>query len=223
MTLSIHSHFQGGLREAALLALAVLAAATLASASASAEPGAWTTLFDGKDTSEWRSYAKDAFPAAGWTVESDGSLHVKAGAKPGDLVTRKAYGDFELELEWKVAPGANSGILYRAPELPGKPVYWNAFEYQILDDDKHADGKFENRRAGTLYDLFPRQGGAPRPVGEWNQTRIVARGGKLEHWLNGTLAVSCDLASADYKARLAKSKFATWEGFGTHAQGHIAL
>jgi hypothetical protein len=60
-------------------------------------------------------------------------------------------------------------------------------------------------------------------VGEWNRVRIVARGGKLEHWLNGALAVSCDLGSADYKARLAKSKFATWEGFGAHPRGHIAL
>jgi hypothetical protein len=180
-------------------------------------------LFEGKDTSAWRSYGKDTFPASGWTVEPDGSLHIHAGSKAGDLVTRQPYGDFELELEWKVAEGANSGILYRAPELQGKPVYWNAFEHQILDDAKHKDGQFPNRRAATLYDLYPATGAAPRAVGEWNETRIVAQGPRLEHWLNGKLVVVCDLRSEDYKARLAASKFATWDGFGTHPRGHIGL
>jgi hypothetical protein len=186
-------------------------------------PGGWTVLFDGKDTSAWRSYGKDTFPSSGWTVEPDGSLRVRAGSKAGDLVTRQGYGDFELELEFKVAEGANSGILYRAPELPGKPAYWNAFEYQILDDAKHEDGRIPSHRVATLYDLFATVGAAARPVGEWNTARIVAEGPRLEHWLNGKLVVVADLRSEDYKQRLAASKFATWEGYGAHARGHIAL
>jgi hypothetical protein len=199
-------------------ALFCFAAAVLAQAQ-----GGWTVLFDGKDTSAWRSYEKDGFPAAGWVVESDGSLHIKAGSKAGDLMTKKTYGDFELELEWKVAEGGNSGILYRAPQLPGKPVYYNAFEYQILDDAKHRDGQSANRRAATLYDLYEASGAELKPVGQWNTTKIVAKGAHLEHWLNGKKVLSCDLSSDDYKKRLAASKFATWEGFGTHARGHIAL
>ena len=185
--------------------------------------GGWTMLFDGKDTAAWRGYEKDAFPASGWVVEADGSLHIQAGSKAGDIVARQQYGDFELELEWKVAEGANSGILYRAPEIPGKPAYHNAFEYQILDDAKHKDGQSANRRAATLYDLYEATGGELRPAGQWNQVRIVAKGKHLEHWLNGKRVVVCDLGSDDYKKRLAASKFATWEGFGTHAKGHIAL
>jgi 3-keto-disaccharide hydrolase len=205
------------------LLLAVAAIPAREDAAAAAAASNWSVLFDGKDTSAWRAYGKDGFPASGWTVEADGSLRVRAGSKAGDLVTRAQYGDFELELEWKVAPGANSGILYRAPELPGKPVYWNAFEYQILDDDKHKDGQIQTHRVASLYDLYATSGAEPRPVGQWNETRIVARGPRLEHWLNGRLVVECDLRSDDYEQRLAKSKFATWEGFGTHARGHIAL
>jgi Domain of Unknown Function (DUF1080) len=201
-------------------ALILLAAAMVLAQSGA---GSWTNLFDGKDTSAWRGYEKDAFPASGWSVEPDGSLRIHAGSKAGDIMTRQQYGDFELELEWKIAEGANSGVLYRAPQLPGKPVYYNAFEYQILDDAKHKDGQYPNRRAATLYDLYEATGAEPRPAGQWNEAKIVAKGPHLEHWLNGKKVVSCDLTSDDYKKRLAASKFATWEGFGTHAKGHIAL
>lgn len=202
-----------------LLALLLLAAP----ADAGLAESPWTTLFDGKSTAAWRGYGTSAFPASGWTIEPDGSLRIHAGSKAGDIVTREVYGDFELELQWRVAEGANSGVLYRAPELPAKPVYWNAFEYQVLDDAKHKDGQLPSHRAASLYDLFPAVGAAPRPPGEWNDARIVAHGPRLEHWLNGRLVVVCDLRSEDYKARLAASKFAAWEGFGTHARGHIAL
>lgn len=195
------------------------ASATLAEGPA----GEWTVLFDGKSTAAWRGYLKDGFPEAGWTVEPDGSLHVHKGMKAGDLMTRKQWGDFELAFEWKVAEGANSGVLYRFPEIPGKPAYRNAFEYQILDDARHKDAAFPTRRAAALYDLYATEGGATRPVGQWNESRIVARGSLLEHWLNGQRALACDLRSDDYKTRLAKSKFATWEGFGVHPKGHIAL
>jgi hypothetical protein len=94
------------------------ASATLAEGPA----GEWTVLFDGKSTAAWRGYLKDGFPEAGWTVEPDGSLHVHKGMKAGDLMTRKQWGDFELAFEWKVAEGANSGILYRFPKSRRPPT-----------------------------------------------------------------------------------------------------
>jgi hypothetical protein len=183
----------------------------------------WTVLFDGKGTDEWRIYMKDRFPESGWTVEPDGSLRVHAGARPGDLITRKQFADFELTFDFKLGQGANSGILYRFPEIPGKPAYHNAFEFQLIDDLGHKDGALPSHRVASLYDLYATQGAAPKPIGEWNEARIVAKGSNLEHWLNGKRVVAVDLKSADYKDRLGKSKFATWEGFGVHAKGHIAL
>ena len=202
---------------ALLLAIAAIPAGEDA---ASASASGWTVLFDGQDTSAWRAYGKDGFPASGWTVEADGSLRVRAGSKAGrPRHPLPSTATSSWSSSGRSHSGANSGILYRAPELPGKPVYWNAFEYQILDDDKHKDGQIQTHRVASLYDLYATAGAEPRPIGQWNETRIVARGPRLEHWLNGRLVVECDLRSEDYKGRLAKSKFATWEGFGTHARG----
>jgi alkylated DNA nucleotide flippase Atl1 len=206
----------------ATIATAALLAAATPNAAQEAG-GGWTVLFDGKSTAAWRSYMKDGFPEAGWTVEPDGSLRVRAGSKAGDLITRKQFGDFELSFDFKIAEGANSGILYRFPEIPGKPAYHNAFEYQLIDDARHKDAALATHRVASLYDLYATDGAVARPIGQWNEARIVARGSVLEHWLNGKRVVQADLKSADYKERLAKSKFATWEGFGVHAKGHIAL
>lgn len=183
----------------------------------------WTVLFDGKNTAAFTAYGKDTFPAKGWTVEADGSLMVHGGAQAGDLVTRATYGDFELELDWKVSPGANSGIFYEVQDIPGKPVYWNAFECQVLDDDRHPDGKIPSHRAGALYDLYVPPAGATRPVGEWNHVRIVRQGSRIQQFLNGVKTVDADLASDDYKARFAKSKFHGWAGYGSHHTGRLGL
>ena len=208
-----------------VLLLAVVGAGAIGAAleSASRASEGSTVLFDGRSTSPWRAYGKDAFPDKGWSIEPDGSLRVHAKSGAGDIITRETYGDFELELEFKVAAGANSGIFYRAVELAGKAVYWNAFEYQVLDDERHPDGKISSHRAGSLYDLYAAEGAVTKPVGEWNQARIVMKGTRIEHWLNDTRVVACDTASEDYRKRLAASKFATWKGYGTHAKGHVGL
>jgi len=176
-------------------------------------------LFDGKDLSAWQTGDGKAV-AAGWEVK-DGTLH--RGGKGGDIFSKKEYGDFELDLEWRIAEGGNSGIKYRVAQF-GRS--WLGPEYQVLDDDKHPDGKLrEGRRVtGALYDVFPVNGlkVVERP-GEWNHTRIVARGSKVQHWLNGYKVLDYDTTSEDWKREIGLSKFAKNEGFGMNAKGRIML
>ncbi len=177
----------------------------------------WRALFDGTSTAAWRGFGRDGFPDRGWVVE-DGCLRVVAGAGGGDLVTTDAFGDFELELEWRVAPGGNSGVKLRVDEVAG-PV---GIECQLLDDAAHADGAHPRRRAGAMYDLVEPAGAPPAPAGAWHRTRIVARGDRVEHWLDGVRVVAVDLGSDEFAARLAQSKFAGRAGFG-RGRGRILL
>jgi hypothetical protein len=155
----------------------------------------------------------------GWQVV-DGALTRVAGA--GDLITRDVFGDFELALEWQVAEGGNSGIMYRVTENT-EATYESGPEMQVLDDDRHADGRSRLTAAGSVYGLYPAPAGVVKPAGEWNTVRIVARGRHVEHWLNGAKVVEYELGSADWKARVAGSKFEGWPQFGRAKSGHIAL
>jgi hypothetical protein len=180
----------------------------------------WQVLFDGKSTDAWRGYKQESFPAEGWTVEQ-GTLHAVAGGH-GDIVTKDTYRDFELELEWRVSPGANSGIFYGATE-DNEYIWQSAPEMQILDDAKHADGKDPKTSAGALYALIPATGKVLRPVGAWNKARIVIRSNHVEHWLNGKRVVSYDLGSEALAQLIAQSKFADIPAFAKAAEGHIGL
>ncbi len=179
----------------------------------------WELLFDGRTPAGWRGFKAEGFPEKGWAVE-DGALHVQGGG--GDIVTAKSYQDFELRFEWKVAPGANSGVMYRVSEEHQYP--WETGpEYQVLDDERHADGKDPRTSAASLYALFPPEGKASRPPGEWNSARILVVGNRVEHWLNGAKVVACEFASARWKELVGASKFATMPGFGAEPAGRIAL
>ncbi len=178
----------------------------------------WRTLFDGTSLDAWRGYRRDGVPA-GWQVV-DGALTRVAPA--GDLITRDQFGDFELMLEWKVAKGGNSGIMYRVTEGAGE-TYESGPEMQVLDDSRHPDGGSRLTAAGALYGLYPAPAGVVRPAGEWNAVRIVARGGHVEHWLNGVKVVECEIGSSEWEARVASGKFREWPRFGRAASGHIAL
>ena len=181
----------------------------------------WSLLFDGSSAKGWRGYRRDAFPDQGWIVE-DGTLRVAAGGGGGDIVTRRKYRNFELALEFKLSPGANSGIMYRAGE--GHPASWqSAPEYQVLDDGGYAVAADSLTSVGALYDLYAPAGKKTRPVGEWNQARIVVDADLVEHWLNGVRVVSCKLGSEDWKERVGRSKFNEYEDFGGLARGHIVL
>jgi len=175
-------------------------------------------LFDGTSLDNWRGYKDDKVPA-GWRIE--GGALVKEGSV-GDIVSREEFGDFELELDWKIGEAGNSGIFYRGTEEYDH-IYWSAPEYQLLDDIKAEDNKTRLTCAGAAYALYPSPAGHLKPVGQWNQTRIIAKGGHIEHWLNGVKLLEYELGSPDWEAKVRDSKFAKYPNFGRAKKGHIAL
>jgi len=178
----------------------------------------WRLLFDGKSTEGWRGYGEPTIPA-GWQVVDGALTRVGRGR---DIVTTETFADFELALEWKVEPGGNSGIMYRGIEGPPW-LYHSAPELQVLDDERHADGKSPLTSAGSVYGLYPAPRGVVRPAGEWNRVRLVVQGAHVEHWLNGSKVAEYELGSEDWRARVAASKFAQWPQYGQAARGVIGL
>jgi hypothetical protein len=192
--------------------------ATPAQATQSAAAG-WVSLFDGQTISGWHNYKTPGAPVAGWSAVNGDLVRTGAG---GDLTTDKQYTNFELELEWKVEAGGNSGIIYRID--PASEVsYTSGPEMQILDDTKHPDGKNPLTSAGANYALHAPPAGIVKPVGEWNAIRLIVNGNHVEHWLNGIKAVEYELGSPDWETRRQASKFATWTGYGRASRGYIAL
>lgn len=185
---------------------------------ASGRAGEWRNLVDGNSLAAWRGYKSDAVPA-GWSAV-DGVLSKQRPV--ADIITRDEFGDFELSLEWKISEGGNAGIFYRGTEEYER-VYWSAPEYQLLDDDKAPDGKNPLTRAATDYGLYARTAGTLKPVGEWNDTRIIARGAHVEHWLNGVKSVEYELWSPDWVTKVKASKFGAWPNYGLARRGRIAL
>ncbi len=166
---------------------------------------------------------QDGKPApAGWVMEKDGVLH--RTARSGDLYTAKEYADFEFSWEWKIAEGGNSGVKYRiTPYEKRGPI---GPEYQLLDDTKHADAKVgPQRQTASLYDFTPPDAALKKlnPPGQWNTSKIVARGTKFEHWLNGVKVLEMDTASEAWKAALAKSKFKGLATFAQNPKGRLML
>lgn len=165
----------------------------------------------------WRGYQKPDMPK-GWAIV-DGALTKEAPVE--DIISKETFGDFELEFEWKLGKGGNSGIFTRATEEYVK-VYWSAPEYQLLDDANNpGDGRLT--AAGSIYALYPAADGAQKPFGEWNKGRIVLKKGHLEHWLNGKKVAEGDWGSADWNEKVKGSKFAKWPNFGLAKRGAIAI
>jgi Domain of Unknown Function (DUF1080) len=201
-------------------------------------PSSWISLFDGKTLRGWRGLGSSGVPTAHWVVENgairkipSGKVPVQADGQPlvgGDLMTEGTWRDFELEWDWKVAPGANSGIKYNVSEelsVMLEPTHAaKGFEYQMLDDDLHPDGKLPTHRAGALYDLVaPAANKHLRPVGEWNHSRIVLVGNHGEHWLNGARILTYDLATPAMDSALTASKYHSWPWFADRRSGHIVI
>ena len=194
----------------------------------------WELLWDGKSTAGWRGAHKENFPEKGWKIE-DGVLSVveSGGGESvngGDIVTEKEYDAFELQLEFKLTEGANSGIKYFVTEEEKvKNASAIGLEYQLLDDEKHPDAKMGrdgNRTLASLYDLKTAEKNRRflKPIGEWNRARLVVRpDNKVEHWLNGVKVLEYERGSEEFHELVAKSKYKDWEGFGEAEKGHILL
>ncbi len=191
----------------------------------------WKLLFDGKTWNGWRGFRREKMPEEGWIIEGGAIKHLAGGGEQskqgGDIITLGQYDNFELQLEWRISPGGNSGIKYLVDEDMVKSGYSGlGFEMQVLDDERHPDaklGKAGNRTASALYDLIAPQNKVLHPVGEWNQVRLIVQGDHVEHWLNGAKVVEFELGSSQLKALIAESKYKVNPGFGEVRKGHILL
>ena len=175
-------------------------------------------LFDGNSMDNFRGYKEEAI-SDGWSIE-DKTLHFNGTGS--DIITKKEYGSFELTFDWKVSEGGNSGVMYRV-SLGDKKPYLSGPEYQVLDDNKHRDGKKPSTSAGALYALHVPQNKQLNAVGKWNKSKIVLNGKKVEHWLNGTKVVDAEIGSDDWKEKVEASKFKSWEKFGKNKKGHLCF
>ena len=205
-----------------VVALVVAATASAQSApntlTAEEKAAGWKLLFDGKTTAGWRAYGADTMPS-GWQAV-DGLL--TRVSRAADIITKDQYGDFELTLDWRLEPGGNSGLFYRAVEGL-EWIYHGAPEYALLDDARHNDGKNPITSAGSVHSVYAPPRGVVKPAGEWNTSRVVAKGTHVEHWLNGQKVVEYEQGSADWAKRVAASKFATAPMYGKAMKGHIGL
>jgi hypothetical protein len=156
---------------------------------------------------------------SGWQSVDGALTRVGAGS---DIITKEQFADFELELEWKIASGGNSGVMFRVTE-DEVATYRSGPEMQVLDDAGHADGKSRLTAAGSNFALHAAAPGIVKAAGEWNQARLIVRGAHVEHWLNGRKTVEYELWSPEWEALLKKSKFAQWPAYGRAKRGHIAL
>ena len=180
-----------------------------------AEADEWIVLFDGETFDGWRGYNRTDMPAA-WTIE-DGAIKIngsgmgEAGAKDGgDIIFDRKFKDFELEFEWKVDKGSNSGVFYLAQEIPDQPIFISAPEYQVLDNENHPDAKLGvdgNRQSASLYDMIPAKPQNAKPFGEWNTGKIMVYKGTVAHYLNGEPVVEYHLWTPQWKEMLDNSKF----------------
>lgn len=218
------------IKAALLMGLAVLASLTVIGISGTvmassdneragvSAAGEWQTLFDGKLPDAFRGWRSDGMPK-GWHVVA-GTLSKEGSVD--DLVTRKEFGNFELELEWKIGKAGNSGLFYRGTREYDK-IYWSAPEYQLLDDANAPDGRDPLTAAASAYGLYAAPAGVVKSYGEWNKTRIVVKGNRVEHWLNGKRVVDYDLSSPEWKAKVAASKFSKYPNYGLAKAGLIGI
>ena len=194
----------------------------------------WKMLWDGKTSNGWRAARSETFPADSIWKISNGELSVittggEESAAGGDIVTVEQYGDFELSVDFKLTPGANSGIKYYVDtEINKGPGSSIGLEYQILDDELHEDAKRGShegsRTVCSLYDLIQADPKKPiKPIGEWNTAYIISKNNHVEHWLNDVKVLEYERGSDEFLKLVSESKYAKWPNFGLLEKGNILL
>jgi hypothetical protein len=212
-----------------VLALALCLASISIAAVMTAQPAAntltaaetadgWRLLFDGQTANGWRSFVAST-PPAGWRAV-DGALVREEGS--GDIMTVEQFDNFELRLEWKISQNGNSGIIFRVTQDGGQ-TYETGPEFQVLDNAGHKDGGNSLTSAGSNYALHPPVRDVTRPIGEWNDVRLIVNGAHVEHWMNGVKLLEYELWSDDWNERVKASKFNKMPHYGRAKRGHIAL
>ncbi len=210
------------------LMIAVLAQSTFVHAEdakpseSKSSDGQWETLFDGSSLDAWREYGHPSV-TSGWKIEGDELICIAKkdqgkDARNENLITKQKFGAFELELEFKVTPAANSGVLFHVVETDNPP-YFTGPEIQVQD---HVGGH-DPQKCGWLYQLYPADTDAAKPVGEWNKLKITITPEKCVTSLNGVRYAEFVKGSDDWNERVANSKFAQWKGFGKAESGYICL
>ncbi len=184
----------------------------------------WKLLFDGKSLDGWRTYQNKKSDS--WSVDN-GTLHCKGSAEDksdmrADLITKDQFDNFDLSIDWKISSQGNSGIIYLCSEKE-KTSYLTGPEYQIIDD-KNFPQKLEDwQKTGANYAMDPAPAAVTKPVGEWNNTRIVVNKGHVEHWLNGTKIVDTQMWTPEWQKKKETGKWKDAPNYGTVKKGHIAL
>ena len=184
----------------------------------------WQLLFNGKDFTGWHNFRADGV-RAGWQVK-DGAMVCADPHNAGDIVTAGQFDWFELQLDYNITPGGNSGILYHVTD-DGPAVWASGPEFQLEDNKEAADPV----RCGWLYALYqppidPRTGrtlDATRPAGQWNHVRLLITPAHCEHEINGVKYFDYVLGGADFATRVASSKFAAMPWFAKSSTGRLAL
>ncbi|WP_299216828.1 DUF1080 domain-containing protein [uncultured Dokdonia sp.] len=186
-----------------------------------------TVLFDGSNFDAWKGYGINEMHEE-WTIDGDAMMFTPSDEGGKNIITKDAYKNFILELEWKISEGGNSGIFWGVHESPEfKEAYETGPEIQVLDDARHPDAKVANgtHKAGSLYDMIKPEDGMIHPAGEWNRVKLMINHdtniGKL--YLNGKDAFTFPVHGEAWDAMVAGSKFADWKGFGKYPEGHIGL
>ncbi len=184
----------------------------------------WKLLFDGSTTDGWRYYKNQ--PSTSWEVSS-GTLHSKGSAENygsvnADLMTKDKYENFDLSIDWKISPKGNSGILYMVTEEYDKS-YLSGPEYQIIDDVNFPEKLQDWQKTGANYAMDAAPTAAPKPAGEWNNTRIVVDKGHVQHWLNGKKLLDFQMWTDEWKRKKMKGKWKDAPGYGMTEKGYIAL
>lgn len=190
----------------------------------------WQILFDGSGFEGWKQYGSDRIGSK-WeildsmlVVSNEADAIEKNTGFGYSLMTAEQYANFELELEYRMSPGGNSGIMFRVQE---DSAYFQDYvtgpEYQLLDDKDSPTESLPNRMTAALYDMYAPDGKLLNPAGEWNKVRIVADGNDIEHWLNGTKVLEYTIGSEEFMSRKAGSKWADTESWAAFEKGHISL